>query len=142
MLPRNFRMRVARLEARVGDDTAPQYVELNSQKPGGATSVRGPDGRRVWWNPPAGYKVGGFLDEIPLGKMFIVGVETRGGPDAEPTTAMGPNGRLVWLDPPEGCKAGEPIEDAAMDMSSSEIVRARAALWQEEQYRHVNQKTK
>jgi len=127
MLPRNFRTRLERLEARERDDAPPQLVLLNFRKPGGATAVRGPDGRRVWWNPPEGHKAGGFLDEIPAGKIFIIGTYTRGGPDAEPTAAVGPDGRLVWLDPPEGCKAGEPIEDSAMEMSGSEVVRARAA---------------
>jgi len=128
MINRNFYKRLERLETRAQDAIPPRFVVVNGGEPGGATSVRGPDGRPVWWNPPEGFKAGEPLDAISPCEVFIVVLQTRGGPDVTATTARGPDGRLVWLNPPEGCKAGEPIECTAMDRSSGEIVRLRAPI--------------
>jgi hypothetical protein len=67
------------------------------------------------------------------GKLMLKCISMAG--QGNVAALVGPDGRLVWLDPPEGCKAGE----SALHGADTE---ARAALWQEEQYRHVNQKTK
>src|SRR5579872_2277719 len=115
MINRNLRKRLERLETRAEDAIAPRYVVVNSREPGGATCVRGPDGRPVWWNPPEGCKVGEPLDGVSSSGMYIVVLTLRGGPDAEPTTAIGPEGRLVWVNPPDGCQVGEPIEYSASD---------------------------
>jgi hypothetical protein len=128
MISRNLLKRLEQLENRAQDTITPPFVAVNSRAPGGATCVRGPDGRNVWWNPPEGCKTGEPLDGVSPDEMFIVVLGVRGGPDAEPTTAIGPEGRLVWLEPPEGCQVGEPIEYSASDQSGSEIVRARQKL--------------
>jgi hypothetical protein len=123
MINRNLSKRLERLETRAQDAIAPRFVVVNSRKPGGATCVRGPDGRQVWWNPPEGCKVGEPLDGVSPDGMFIVVLTFRGGRDAEPTTVVGRDGRLVWREPPEGCQVGEPIEITARDKSADEIVR-------------------
>jgi len=76
----------------------------------GPIFVTGPDGRRVWWKPPAGYKVGDDIascDPESGVLPIVISVYSRGV--KAPTTAIGPDGRLVWLEPPAGCKAGDPI---------------------------------
>jgi hypothetical protein len=128
MINRNLHKRLEKLEARAQDAIAPRFVVVNGRTPGGATCVRGPDGRQVWWNPPEGCKSGELLGGESSDGMFIVILGVRGGADAQPTTAMGPDGRLVWLDPPEGCKAGEPIECTAIEKSGGEIVRFRGPI--------------
>jgi hypothetical protein len=127
MTKRNLAKRLDRLEAlarEVRDRMCPVIMAYSNGGPAqGPTVVIGPDGRFVWWKPPAGFKVGELAHrgddpegrllqaEVPL--LFIVGCGRKG-----PTTAIGPDGRLVWLEPPEGCKAGEPIEDSAAATAS------------------------
>ena len=125
MTNRNLYKRLERLEARALAVSAPdgfRLVMVNGGTPGGLTSVRGPDGRDVWWNPPEGCKVGELLENsdspearslrgmVP-DEMRIVFMAARDGREAGPTTSRGPDGRLVWLEPPEGSRVGEPIED-------------------------------
>jgi hypothetical protein len=130
---RNLSRRLDRLEALAPrwNPTEIEVVFVNDGQPGGLRSVRGPDDRHVWWNPPEGCKVGELIEDSVtpraearllgghvLHKMSVVFMEGReggpGGPKAEP----GPDGRLVWLEPPEGCQAGEPIEDSTASMRS------------------------
>jgi hypothetical protein len=118
MNKRNLEKRLERLEAGVQRRNYKLTFEfVNDSSPGGLTSVSGPDGREVWWNPPAGCKVG----ELVEGEKPAVRRSPRAGPHlfrilymtgkGGPTTLLGPDGRLVWLEPPEGSKAGEAIED-------------------------------
>jgi hypothetical protein len=128
---RNLSRRLDRLEALAPRWNPPdiEIVFVNDGEPGGLRSVRGPDDRHVWWNPPAGCKVGELIEDSVtpraearllgghvLHKMSVVFMEGReggpGGPKAEP----GPDGRLVWSEPAEGCQVGEPIEDSAASM--------------------------
>jgi len=125
MISRALYKRLERLEARAWAEAVPvedRLTFVNFGTPGGLTSVRGPDGRQVWWNPPAGCKVGELLEDSENSGVGLVRgrVPNRcrvmfGHPDWGPTTVMGTDGRLVWLKPPEGCKEGEPIEDSAGD---------------------------
>lgn len=131
MIGRNLNKRLDRLEARVLADRAkfmrPRYIlaHIYGGPAEGPICVAAPDGRDVWWKPPAGCKVGDELakcgddPESDLLPVYVVVCESRipGGGKA-PTTAIGPDGRLVWLEPPAGCKAGEPIEDSAAATAS------------------------
>jgi len=126
MISRNLYKKLERLErfeAGARAAITPRFVLVNGRTPGGATGVRGPDGGMVRWNPPAGCQAGELVGGVSCEGMLIVTIESRGGPDAEPTTAMGRDGRLIWLEPPEGYKAGEPIEGPATDKSSCKTVR-------------------
>lgn len=114
-----------RLEALVTADRAksscPRYILAHTYggPEEGPICVAGPEGRDVWWKPPAGCKVSDELakcgddprSDVPP-YVVVCESEVPGGGNA-PTTAFGPDGRLVWLEPPAGCKAGEPIEDSA-----------------------------
>jgi hypothetical protein len=113
MINRNLYRRLERLEAGARAATVPRFVVINGGTPGGRTCVWGPDGELVWWNPPAGCKVGElFADsDNPEVEMRVVLIGARDGREPGPTTVRGPDGRLVWMEPPEGCKAGELIED-------------------------------
>src|SRR5580704_8878758 len=120
---RNFTKRLDRLEALALRLNPPRIrIEfVNDRTPGGLRSVRGPDDRHVWWNPPEGGKVGELLEDsdTPRDEMrskipeliSVVFIRPRG-----PKAVPGPDGRFVWLEPPKGCEVGEPIEDSATSM--------------------------
>jgi hypothetical protein len=123
MINRNLYKRLERLEARSLAASVPEenrivFVNGGSLRP---ACVIGPDGRFVWWRPPAGYKVGELIEDsetrpglygVPA-RILVGFADDEGG--AGPTTLRGPDKRLVWLKPPKGCKEDEPIEDSAGD---------------------------
>jgi hypothetical protein len=127
MINKGLYKRLERLESRAlsASGTVAPLEFINNGTPGGLKSVRGPDGRHVWWNPPEGCKVGELLEDgearqarslrgtVPHFRILLIDAEN--GKEVGPTTVAGPDDRLVWLEPPAGCKAGEPIEDSAGD---------------------------
>jgi len=130
----NLCRRLERLEARAWATRVSNQVKVvfvNGDTPGGLRSVRGTDGRHVWWNPPEGCKVGELLEGsddaegrsmrggVP-DEIRVVFIDAKEGGPADPTTVMGPNRQLVWLEPPEGYKEGQPIEDSAEDPETTE----------------------
>jgi hypothetical protein len=66
MTTTSYRKRLERLEAgilRRTPEKLPSFTVVNASGSGAPSSVIGPDGRDVWWNPPEGHKVGELLED-------------------------------------------------------------------------------